>query len=244
MNVQLNEKHLAIINECNENSIRYLVRNDYKWATPKQPLPLQTLDLWVDAPVSPEEYKLCCKVLGNGGRTISHWSGLFNPFLSQMPTDEFNQAYKNRIIANYHGLKINLDKHASIYEWEIANHNHKINLDYKDNLFTIHSLNFYNVAYLLIDEYPINNPIGSYNSSNSLVVWVNPTEENAKKFRKASDYFSGNPPTVKEMTTTTRRYMQGADYFQTYYKGLNFETIYKKRKIINYKGVEVNFAVL
>lgn len=243
MIVRLDEKHLEILRACNDNLLRYLVRNDYSWADPNenQSKLYDTLDLWVDAPVSPEEYKLYIKVLGQGRRDIVHFWGFFKPQVMALPSAEFTSAYQDRIIANHNGLKINFMRHDSVLGLENP-HTHQLEIN-TDNLFTLHALYFFGVEYLLIDEYPVSNPICNYTSNRSMVVWVNPTEENAKKFRKASDYFSGNPPSVKEMCRD-RRYMQGNTYFQTYYKSLDFNEIYQKRKIINCKGVEAHFAKL
>ncbi len=245
MNVQLNEKHLQILRDCNDNLFRYLVRDDYAWANEhqrKQPKLYETLDLWIDAPVSPEEQKLYIKVLGQGRRELSHVLYFFNPNVMGMPTDEFNRAYQERIIANHEGLKINFARHKTLLKLEQAA-THKLDIDGGKHIFTLHSLYFFGVEYLLVDEYPIINPVGAHNGNTYMVVWVNPTEENAKRFRKASDYCSGNPPTVKEMCRN-RRFVQGNVYIQTYYQSFDFNEYYQKRKIINYKGTEVHFAQL
>lgn len=167
--------------------------------------------------------------------------------------NSFSEKYLHRKIINLNGLTIhisptceallpyhkdvqlllNINKHYTVH-----NSSYKVYSHHE----TIAALHMHEVEYLIVNHYPIESPLvdNTYNHKNIMQLWVNPTEENAKRVRKANKQTTGNPPKLSEMVSKTRRFLQVDTLWQTFYKDKDFKTIYNRRVILNIEGQTVH----
>lgn len=159
----------------------------------------------------------------------------------------FEKKYFDRQILNYNGIALNFAQCEAVKKNGTGDYTLLWTPDTADDGVTdyysfseINALNLYRVEYLVVDRYPIDEAFTNYNTKHNLVLWVNPTEENAKRVRMANKKATGNPPSLKEMQRNTRRFIQGGTYWQTYYKKYDFDEAYKNRIIVNCRGIAIN----
>lgn len=238
MNLQINDLHKACIQFMNQENIRYLIDDDYqgKFRYFNENAPTTVLQVWLEYPRSLGEQRLINKLLKefkNTGDDI-----FFND--SEPYGQWFQEAYYQRNIVNYEGLTMHFIKSASLAKQLAVKTEILVDVSHKHRL-VIAALNLYNAEYLVIDQYPIANPISDSTGSKYMVLWLNPTRENASQVRKANQKVTGNPPSINEMSRTNRRFVQGTTYWSTFYGNLTFSEAYQRRCILNIDGQAVHF---
>jgi hypothetical protein len=243
MNLELTIEHKNCIEILNKEGIQYLVDDTYeeKKNIFNQKIKKNCLQLILPFATSEKKQRIYYKLFKS--QTSSIRTKKIAPF-----DRKFENLYYERIILNIDGLMIDFKKGPSLSKHLYAGAPVNVDLDYYQfrydkfpNRRAIACLNLYQAEYLIIDHYPIPNPIGKYHSQRNMVVWVNPTEINAKKIRKANKLFGNNPRNYKEMMQNDRRFLQGGVYWQTFYKNKDFKKHFKERVIINHKGQAICF---
>lgn len=241
MNLQISELHKACIDFMNKEHIRYLIDDEYlnEPKDDRQAEATDVLKVWFEYPRNQADQRLLNKLF----KEFNHFEAKIKFRRSYPFGMDFPQAYYQRNVINEDGLTINFVKSASL----TTNLSDKTSVladlegERFDHSQTIAELNFYNVEYLVIDQYPVAYPIGDYTQNDCMVLWLNPTRENATQVRKANKAVTGNPPSVNEMSRSNRCFLQGRTYWRTFYGDRVFSEAYHRRCTLNVNGQTVHF---
>jgi len=238
MNVKLAPEQIKCIQWMNQENFRYLVNHEK--STNGQ------LEVHFKFPENAGEEKLIKKLFAldlfaqdkyNGGRNK------FFKFIRSKPQgSQFLEAYFNRYVLNMEGTEVYFMKSEPLVPYLSAKKEVHVNLEHKDHYEALATLNRYNVQYLIVDQYPIEEAFGGkYDTPNYLVVWFKMELENAKLVRKVNKLLTGNPPSIPSITKGPRLFLQGQTYWRNYYKKLDFETVYSRRCLLNIEGLVAPF---